>query len=313
MSSIPPPELPARVTMPLLTLITHQALDEDYLAAAHRRDERRSALADLEEPAGLDDETAAGRPSNRSQTVAPRARGLALAVVAVFGLLIATAAVQTSRDAPVRDASRASLISRIDEQRSVVATQQDQIARLRRSGASAEQRLTDLVQRDGGVRVEQRRLQSLTGVGRVTGDGVRITLEAQPGAGANAQIRDEDLALLVNALWSAGAEAVALNGERLTSVTAIRASGQAVEVNEVGIAPPYTVTAIGDQATLQSDFFQSSSGLAFDQLARDYAFSFELANADGLSLPAAPARVEQLRSARIVPGPGRETSQEAAP
>ncbi len=288
------PDLPSRVTMPLLSLIAHQAIDEDYLAAAHRREER-------------------GPSADGAGPVRPRSPWLVVAAVAAFGLLIATAAVQTTRDAPARDASRAGLISRIDAQRAVVATQQDQISRLRRVGAGAEQTLTDMVQREGAVQVEQRTLQSLTGVGRVTGDGVRVTLSAKPGAGTNAQIRDEDLALLVNALWSAGAEAVAINGQRLTAVTAIRASGQAVEVNEVGIAPPYAITAIGDQATLQADFYQSSSGLAFDQLARDYAFDFDLQNADGLSLPSAPARVEQLRSARTAPGSGRDDNQEVAP
>ncbi len=288
------PDLPSRVTMPLLSLIAHQALEEDYVTAGHRRQERRPG----------DDDAGPGRP---------RSRWLVVAVVAAFGLLIATAAVQTSRDAPARDASRASLISRIDQQRALVATQQDQISRLRRVGAGAEQTLTDMVQRVGAVEVEQRALQSLTGVGRVSGDGVRVSLSATPGAGTNAQIRDEDLALLVNALWSAGAEAIALNGQRLTAVTAIRASGRAVEVNEVGIAPPYTIAAIGDQATLQADFYQSSSGLAFDQLARDYAFVFDLQNVDGLTLPSAPARVEQLRSARTAPGSERDDIEEAAP
>ena len=300
-------DLPDRVTMPLLTLITHQALDEDYLVAAHRREVRR----------GDDEDAAAARtPGDQApEPVSSRVprRLPALAVVAVFGLLIATAAVQTSRDAPVRVASRASLISRIDDQRSLVASQQDQIARLRRVGLSADQALSDLVQRESAVVVEQRRLQALTGLGRVTGDGVRVFLDSAPGAGANGQIRDEDLALLVNALWSAGAEAIAVNNQRLTAVTAIRASGQAVEVNEVGIAPPYAITAVGDQPTLQSGFYESSSGLAFAQLARDYSFAFDLSNANDLTLPAAPARVEQLRSAVPAGGSTREQPLEGSP
>ncbi len=79
--------------MPLLTLITHQALDEDYLVAAHRREVRR----------GDDEDAAAARtpedqPPGPVSSRVPR-RLPALAVVAVFGLLIAMAAVQTSRDA----------------------------------------------------------------------------------------------------------------------------------------------------------------------------------------------------------------------
>ncbi len=55
----------------------------------------------------------------------------AAVVVAVFGMLVSTAAVQTSRNADVDDAGRATLIQRIENQRDRVARQQDRIARLR--------------------------------------------------------------------------------------------------------------------------------------------------------------------------------------
>lgn len=265
----PGPPLPDRVTMPLLALVSEQALDDDYAAAARRR---------------------GGEPPSRGGH-----RAVAVAV-AVFGLLIAVAAVQTSRTATVQDAGRAGLLARIEQQREVVARQQQQVAELRVDNSATAATLSDLTQTEAATTNRTRRLQASTGFAAVGGPGVRVRLDQASGARAE-QLRDSDLALLVNGLWGAGAEAISVNGQRLTSLTAIRTSGQAVEVNGVGVAPPYTVLAIGDPATLQSRFYDTGSGLSFDTLARDYGFTFDMDNVDDLSLPAAPPRLQRLRSA----------------
>ena len=41
----------------------------------------------------------------------------------------------------------------------------------------------------------------------------------------------QDLQIVVNGLWDAGAEAISVNGQRLTSKSAIRFAGQAILVN----------------------------------------------------------------------------------
>ena len=269
--------LPARVTMPLLTLVGQQALDEDYEAAAEARRRRRDP-----------------RPPSRA-----RRRASAVAV-ALFGVLIAVAAVQTSRDAPAADAGRAGLIARVEAERDTVAARQELVADLRARVVAAEAASGRLAQEVTAEDSRLSRLRTLSGLGAVTGPGVRVVLDQRPDAGPDAELRDTDLALLVNGLWSAGAEAISVNGQRLTSLSAIRTSGRAVEVNDTGIAPPFTVLATGSTATLQSRFFDSASGLAIDDLARRYGFRLELENAEQLSLPAAPARLERLRSATPV-------------
>lgn len=266
----PADTLPARVTMPLLALVNQQALDDDYVTAARRR--------------------------GGGSTPGRRHRATVVAV-AVFGLLVAVAAVQTSRNATVRDAGRAGLLAQIEAQRDDVASQQQQVAQLREGNTAAAAALTELTQTETAARTRLRRLQAATGFATVRGPGVRAELDQQPGVDAEGQLRDTDLALLVNGLWGAGAEAISVNGQRLTGVSAIRTSGQAVEVNGVGVAPPYTVQAVGDPDTLQSRFYDTGSGLELDNLARDYGFTFEMDNVDELSLPAAPARLERLRSA----------------
>ena len=42
---------------------------------------------------------------------------------------------------------------------------------------------------------------------------------------------DPDLQKLVNGLWAAGAEAISINGQRLTNLSAIREAGEAITVN----------------------------------------------------------------------------------
>lgn len=282
-------ELPTRVTMPLLTLITQQALDEDYVHAAERR---------------------------RAGLTGPRARRpwvTAAVVVGVFGILVSTAAVQTSRNADVNDAGRATLINRIENQRDRVARQQDRIAQLRSRNSARADGLTSLTESLEAAEARLDRMQVSTGFVAVRGEGVRAMVDDAASGDLNGIVKDVDLALLANALWSAGAEAIAINGQRLTVLSAIRSSGTAIEVNSVAIGPPYTVLAIGDTGRLQAEFYNTSTGLAFSDLTRRYGMRFDMDNVERLSLPAAPNRFLLLRSAQAgvgseqrEPAPGEE-------
>lgn len=316
----PPPPLPERVTLPLLTLITQQSLDEDYRWAAERRRAAREASSAAQareqgdgqaggqagRPGGTQTgEGGAGRPSPRR----PRAGGLgAAAVVAVFGVMVTVAFVQTARQEDVSDASRTTLISRIDSQRERVDAVQSDLVSLRTRNAGLQDQATALDDDEQAVEARLRRLQVRTGFVAVRGEGVRVVVEENPEAvEPGEKVSDLDLTLLVNALWSAGAEAVSVNGQRVTALTAIRTSGNSIKVNSIGIAAPYTVLAIGDSARLQADFYDTGSGLAFDGIARALGFTYELGGDDELSLPAAPLRLERLRFARDPEAPPIDT------
>jgi uncharacterized protein YlxW (UPF0749 family) len=266
-------DLPPRVTMPLLTRITHQSLDEDYQIAAERR---------AQDP-----------PTPRG----PGSRRMAAAVIAVFGLLVTTAFVQNSLSEDVESAGRSALIERITAQRDRVDALQTELAELRETNAVLTEQLTALGEEAQAADTRLQRLEVRTGFIAVRGQGVRVSVDNAPNADPNQVVRDSDLALLANALWTAGAEAISINGQRLTALSAIRNSGVPIEVNSVGIAPPYTVLAIGDTRTMQSNFADSSSGLGFFGLRDRFGFGFEMENSDNLSLPAAPQRFLRLRSA----------------
>ncbi|MBB6625747.1 DUF881 domain-containing protein [Nocardioides sp. KIGAM211] len=269
----PRPELPARVTLPLLTLITQQSLDEDYLHAAERR--------------------ASGATPPRTPGLRGRHRTAAV-VVAVFGILVTTAAVQTSRNADVDDASRATLLDRIGTKRDTVSRLQDEIVRFRTRNVTLEGQLAQVTRTEQASEARLRRLETATGFGAVTGEGVRIVVDDAPDGDATQTVRDEDLALLVDGLWGAGAEAISINGQRITALTAIRNAGIAINVNTRPLSPPYVVQAIGDTRTLQADFLSTTHGQEFTSLAQQLGFVFERQNEDRLTLP--PQRLRPLRS-----------------
>lgn len=269
----PPGQLPERVTMPLLSLITQQSLDEDYRHVAERRS------------------TQAPRPPHG------RPHRTAAVVIAVFGLLVTIAAVQTSRNASVNDASRVTLVRQITGERDRVSNLQDQIVRLRERNVGLQERLGQVTSTAQATVARMRRLETNTGFVAVSGPGVRATVDDAPNGDPAQAVRDEDLALLVDGLWSAGAEAIAINGQRLTTLSAIRNSGPAIHVNGRPLAPPYTVLAIGDTRTLQADLLDSTHGSEFYSLARQLQFVFELRNEDSMNLPAAPERLLRLRHA----------------
>ena len=267
----PPGQLPERVTLPLLTLITQQSLDEDYRHVAERRS------------------TQAPRPAHG------RPHRTAAVVIAVFGLLVTIAAVQTSRNASVNDASRVTLVRQITGERGRVSNLQDQIVRLRERNVGLQDRLGQVTSTAQSTVARMRRLETNTGFVAVSGPGVRVTVDDAPNGDPAQAVRDEDLALLVDGLWSAGAEAIAINGQRLTTLSAIRNSGPAIHVNGRPLAPPYTVLAIGDTRTMQANLLDSTHGSEFYSLARQLQFVYELRNEDSMSLPAAPDRLLRLR------------------
>ena len=270
-----PPAAPAEPTdrsrTPLLALITQEAMDRDYQVAASRRGPEEHA--------------------------APALRAGVVGVVAAFALLVTVAAVQTSANADVDQESRSALIGRIEARRASVADLRDTAAALREENLAAEDALRALGSRYADVQAEHATLGAVTGFEAVRGDGVRLTVDNSPYAAENELVRSTDLATIANALWSAGAEAISINGQRLTGTGAISTSGDAIEVNLVGVAPPYTILAIGDQGSLSSRFVDTGSGLQFVAVANQFGFSWKMDKEDDLRLPAAPSSMRKLRFA----------------
>ncbi len=193
-------------------------------------------------------------------------RGLVrLTPLVLVGLLAATAGYhQSERDLdPSR--TRAALVADVHRYTAANRTLAGRVADLRELTDGDTTRRDGARDADPAARLAQ--LRSAVGGTALRGPGVRIGLSdsvtamaragtdasGKRGYGAQAddgRVHDHEVAEVVNVLWAAGAEAVAVGDVRITSTTAIRAAGQAILVGFHPLASPYEVTAIGPGATL---------------------------------------------------------------
>lgn len=226
-----------------------------------------------------------------------RRRGLVLLpALLIVGLLFGIALGNQWRAAPALQQERDDLIGRITATETGIDDLRAQIVGLNRE-------VEDLRISSGALTpAEQERSQALgvrVGTERVVGPGVRVTLD--DGADDSVQgseVVDTDLRMVTNSLWAAGAEAVAINGRRLSVRTAIRNAGDAVTVDYRSLTRPYVVEAIGDPRDLEAGFRASEGARWVEGLAQHYGVVWSLGRVDELSLLADPGLgVEHARKA----------------
>ncbi len=266
------PPLPEHARVGLLDYLTAHSLDEDYAHVARRR-------------------TAAGGTRARVRHLP------AVVVLVLLGMLVATAAVQTARSRPATASSRESLITQAKDRREALDDARRQVAALRVSVARGRESVLAATGSGRAVQAELARLGGASGAAAVTGPGVRVVVDDSPTATTERQVvLDKDLQILVNGLWVSGAEAVAINGQRLTNLSSIREAGEAITVNLRSLSRPYVVSAIGDPDQLPARFIESAGGSWWLNLQAVYNLQFSISREQSLSLPAAPAVT--LRHAR---------------
>ncbi|MGH4125705.1 MAG: DUF881 domain-containing protein [Clostridium sp.] len=86
----------------------------------------------------------------------------------------------------------------------------------------------------------------------VQGPGVKITLEDGEGEFGEYPplIHDRDIAQVINNLRSAGAEAISVNGQRITYDNYALCNGAPIDLNGVKIVVPFYINAIGNEDVL---------------------------------------------------------------
>lgn len=138
------------------------------------------------------------------------------------------------------------------------------------------------------INLELQRLKDFAGVTPVEGPGVVVEMDdspkpREPGENPNEWIlHNYDVVDVVNELWVAGAEAIAINGERIVATTPIRSVATTMMVNTRRLNPPLRIEAIGDPARL-AGYLERRGG--FVGLLRAFTFPVDIRRADRLSLP----------------------------
>ncbi|MFB7460528.1 DUF881 domain-containing protein [Streptomyces sp. NPDC056188] len=287
------PARPSRpdASMSLITNVMDHSLDDGYAEAAARK-------------------KAAGE-SGMPKTVRAKlglAGGLVLAA-----LVVTLGAAQARVAAPVVAKERQELIDRIDKETAAADELEVTVDKLR-DDVSARQRQA---LRDTGGNPQADLVSMLAGAGEVHGPGVRLVVDDAKEAGTSGggprgtsgfsdtgRVRDRDMQRVVNGLWQSGAEAVSINGQRLTALSAIRAAGAAILVDNKPLVPPYTVLAVGDGKRLSDRFQDSPDGLYLQALKDNYGIRGSISVESDLRLAAAPSVI--VRTAQ--PSTGKGTS-----
>ncbi len=274
----------ARNRLNLIEQITADAVASDYAGAAA-------------EPV----------PSSRRQRVL--VAGIALAVA---GFVLSLGVSARVLNAPAVDSQRAALTERITQAEDSQVALGSAVAELRSDVEAARRSELETVQGGYALNVRIRSYEVATGHTPVEGPGVVVTLTDAPADDSAddseddfGAVIDSDVQHAVNGLWQAGAEAIAVNGQRLTARSAIRSAAGAILVNYRPLRPPYLVQAIGDPVTLESRFLATTDAAELSGVSEQFGIGFTTEPADELRLPAATAALRDTAHATTGQGETR--------
>ena len=258
--------------MGLLNYITATSLDEDYAHVASRRSTASPS----------DGNDSAPPPS-------PRRPGLlGLAVVAVFGVLVATAAVQTERTAGESATSRESLVKQVNDRKAELASLRTRANQLSHQVTTLRNTVLDATTQGRAAQAKLARLGVAAGAVPTVGPGIRVRLDDAAGAVEDSRkVHGQDVQKIVNSLWAIDAEAISINGQRLTALSSIRDAGTAITVNFVSLRAPYVVQAVGNRKTMAARLLDTAGGQTWVTLQSSFGLRFDITNEDSMTLPAA--------------------------
>jgi uncharacterized protein YlxW (UPF0749 family) len=123
---------------------------------------------------------------------------------------------------------------------------------------------------------------SAAGLAAVSGPALTVTLDDAPSTvaadGIDADllvVHQQDIQAVVNALWSGGAEAMTIQGQRVISTTGVKCVGNTVVLHGIPYAPPYVISAIGDLNRLQSGLAGSTAVQIYQQYVAGYGLVYQ--------------------------------------
>jgi uncharacterized protein YlxW (UPF0749 family) len=216
-------------------------------------------------------------------------------VALAAGLLFATSG-RTALGTDLRAGEVADLSQLINQREDALAVQLDELAQVERQ----VQRLTAQVAgRDGDVaaasEVGEEGELSAALVG-LRGPGLVITLDDAPSRpdgslpnGARPDdlvIHQSDVQAVVNALWAAAADGVAVMDQRLIATSAVRCVGNTLLLQGRTYSPPFVITAIVDADAARAQLAVSPQVAVFEQAVQAFGLTFEVIELDEVTVPA---------------------------
>jgi uncharacterized protein YlxW (UPF0749 family) len=147
-------------------------------------------------------------------------------------------------------------------------------------------------QSDAGKELQARidELKKVAGLNERTGDGVLITLDDARSASAAKDVEksichNTDLTDIVNQAWRGGAEAIAINDERIVGSSSIYCVGSTIMVNGTLMSPPFSVIVIGPPNDLLATYDDPSQLRDIKQRRDVYGLGFRVSRASAVHVP----------------------------
>jgi uncharacterized protein YlxW (UPF0749 family) len=198
-------------------------------------------------------------PITLHANVTPRVTMLASVSLATF-LVTALAATQfRSQPLPpsnrvARDEALRKSVNQLEDQNKALKARVQQLQAAVKAAEDETARRSSAAQVVKGQLDEQRTIAGLTAL---HGPGLTVLLHDGPDPNdpndrsLGWMVHYQDLQDIVNLLWGNGAEAIAVNGQRIVPISAFKYAGVNILVNNANrLSAPYTVTAIGDPSSL---------------------------------------------------------------
>jgi uncharacterized protein YlxW (UPF0749 family) len=216
-------------------------------------------------------------------------------VALAAGLLFATSE-RTAQGTDLRGGEVIQLSGLIEQRNTAIARQQAELADVQRQ----VQRLTQqAASRDGAVAAAQATGDAgatSAGLSALSGPGLEITLNdapTRPDGTLPADARPDDLVIhqsdvqaVVNAVWAAGADGVAVMNQRLVETSAVRCVGNVLLLQGRTYSPPFVITAIGSGAAVRAQLAASPQVAILQQAVDAFGLTFTVHDKSSVSLPA---------------------------
>jgi uncharacterized protein YlxW (UPF0749 family) len=240
----------------------------------------------------------------------PLGRVLTAAICVLAGLMVVLSALN-ARGTDLRPGRNTDLVS-------LVQAQSRRNAELTRQVTSLRQDVDGLSAAGTGPGDLTPRLAtaaSAAGLVAVSGPALTVTLDDAPSTvpadGVDPDllvVHQQDIQAVVNALWSAGAEAMTIQGQRVISTTGVKCVGNTVVLHGIPYAPPYVISAIGDLNRLHAGLTGSTAVQIYQQYVAGYGLVYRERTQQRVTFPAHTGSLD-LRWATAYPGPGSPSGE----
>jgi uncharacterized protein YlxW (UPF0749 family) len=232
--------------------------------------------------------TAAAAPGERKLQ-----HSLVLLVPAVlFGLLVTLqwrsnserSELSVRYNAPLIDAASAlqNEQNKLKADLAALRVQLDEIQRNSSTQSGAE--------REVQTRIDE--LRASAGLTALSGDGVMVQLDDARNVSVSSRDVDKsichatDLTDILNTAWRGGAQAIAVNDERIVSSSSVYCVGSTIMVNGTLMSPPFNVAAIGPQNSLLGAFDDPGQLQDIKQRRDVQGLGFRVSRASAIHVPA---------------------------